>query len=74
MLSRCAKLIVVWQKPNGDIYHKFVSGHYSDYFVGFVNGYDHKVIYIIDDLHLPYKRPPFKMRFKRQLIYFIEKF
>ena len=74
MLSRCAKMIVVWIKPNGTIYHKFVSGHYCDYYIGYINSYEHRVIYIIDDLYLPLRKPPFKLRFKRKLINYIEKF
>ena len=73
MLSRCAKLIVVWVKPNGTIYHKYVSGFYTNYYIGYINSYGHEVIYIINDLHFKYKKPPFKIRFKRKLINYIDK-
>ena len=66
-------MIVIWLKPDGTIYHKFVSGFYTCYFVGYKNSYDHEVIYIIDNLYNKYHRPPFKLRFKRKIINYIEK-
>lgn len=66
-------MYVIWQKPNGVIYHRLVSGHYTQYYVGYFNSYDHEVIYIIDDVFYRYSKPPFKLRFKRKLINYIEK-
>ena len=66
-------MIVIWLKPNGTIYHKYVSGFYTSYYIGYKNSYDHEVIYIIDNLYYRYHKPPFKIRFKRKIINYIEK-
>ena len=74
MISRCSKIFVIWQRPDGTIYHKFVSGFYTNYFIGYVNSYGHEVIYIINsDLYYKFRRPPFKARLKRNLIKYIDK-
>ena len=66
-------MLVIWVKPNGEIYHKYVSGMYADYHVGYINSYDHQIIYIIDNLYYRFERPPFKNRLKRKLINYIDK-
>lgn len=73
MLSRCCKFVIIWQKPNGVIYHRYVSGHYTSYYVGFQNSYHHTIIYILSDLPMRVYKPPFKLRVKRKLISYIEK-
>ena len=66
-------MYVIWLKPSGEIYHKYVSGHYTDYYIGMKNSYNHEVIHIIDDLYYRSSRPPFKLRLKRKLIHYIDK-
>ena len=73
MISRCARYIIIWSKPDGFLYHRFVSGHYCDYFVGYVNNYGHTIIYICDVSQYKLIKPPFKSRVKRKLIKYIEK-
>lgn len=73
MLSRCARFLIIWQNPSGQIYHRFVSGFYCDYKIGYFNQYGHTIIYIIDLLQYNSYRPTLKFRFKRRLIDYINK-
>lgn len=65
--------LIIWYNPNKDIYyHKIVWGWYCNYKVGYINGYGHEVIYILD---LPsYYRPSLAQRALKRLIRFLEKF
>ena len=65
--------LIIWYNPNKDIYyHKFVWGWYCNYKVGYINGYGHEVVYILE---LPsfYRLSLFQRALKRT-IRFLEKF
>ena len=66
------KKIIIWQKPNGELYYKFVKCYYTNYFVGYIHSYDHVVVLIIDNIDYHYK-PDRKVIIKRKLINLINK-
>lgn len=41
------KFYVVWRRPNGSYYYRYVYGYYKNYSIGYMNQYGHEVILII---------------------------
>lgn len=65
--------LIVWKKPNNIYYYRVVKTHYTDYFVGYKNSYNHEIVLIITNLDYKIKKTPFKKRLKRRIINYIEK-
>ena len=65
--------LVIWQKPNGDIYYRTVRNGIG-YDVGKINGYGHSIIFSINlnDLFYSY-HIPLKTRVINRLINWLEK-
>lgn len=66
--------LVVWHNLNKDTYYyKIVSGFYNTYYPGYVNGYNHKIILVVENLSFTsIKKEPLKKRLIRRLIRFLE--
>ena len=72
-LSTYKRYLIIWYNPNKNIYYyKYVNGFYQDYYVGFVNQYDHVVVLVIKLIYFK-ERQPLRKRIKRKLISFLEK-
>lgn len=65
-------MLVIWEKPNNEVYFRNVSGWYSNYEVGYCNQYNHKVILVIKG-YIPYTREKFSKKLARKLISFLNK-
>ena len=66
------KSIVIWQKPNGEIYYRIVGS--NDYRVGDYNGYNHKILFVISHLYEYEPKIPIRNRVIRNFISFLHKF
>lgn len=58
-------MYVIWQKPDGVIYYKYVKCTYKNYYLGYKNNYDHTVICTIRPNNYSYRKHSFS--FKRAL-------
>ncbi len=65
------KTIVLWQKPDGEIYYRIVGS--NNYRVGDLNSYDHKVIFVIPGLYEWQPKIPIRNRVIRKCISFLHK-
>lgn len=63
--------LMVWQKPNGEIYCKIVKYRYNYHKIGYINRYDHKLLYFTNLNDFMYKKK-FSLR-KRLLTYKVQK-
>ena len=70
------RYLVVWYNPNKNCYYyKLLKFNNNDYYVGFVNQYNHIVV-LIDKIQFEYSKRltiPLKTRMKRSMISFIDK-
>ena len=47
--------LIVWHNLNKDTYYyKFITGRYTNYFIGYKNQYNHEIILIVES---PYLQP-----------------
>jgi len=70
------RYLVVWFNPNKNVYYyKLLKFNSNEYYVGFVNQYNHIVV-LIDKIQFEYSKRlsiPVKTRIKKSMISFIEK-
>lgn len=78
-VSNGKKLIIIYKRPDSVItsksakyYFRYVSGYYTNYYVGMKNQYDHEIILIIEVTSVSNKLP-FRSRLIRKFISFLEK-
>ena len=64
------KFYVIWRRPNNSYYYRYVSGTYMNYYVGYINQYDHEVVLII---YPDFQKVSLKDRMKSSLIRYIKK-
>lgn len=65
--------LVIWQKPDGTIYYRKIKNLFG-YNVGYINAYNHKVIFSIDLNELFYrKKLSLRTRLINKLINWLEK-
>lgn len=65
-------MLVIWEKPNKEIYFRYVSGFYCSYEVGYCNQYNHKVILTIKG-YIPYKKEKFSKKLSKKLVSFLNR-
>lgn len=67
--------LVVWHNQNNDTFYcKFVTGIYAKYEVGYVNQYNHKIVFVKDNVYeFQYKRSSLRLKVIRRLISFLQK-
>lgn len=64
------KFYVIWRRPNNTYYFRLVKGTYMEYYVGYINQYNHEVVLII---YPDVKKVSLKERIKSSLIRYIKK-
>ena len=68
------RYLIIWYNPKKNIYYyKYVTGIYQDYFVGFVNQYNHVIVLILKLNFYKSKKTPLRKRLIRKIISFLEK-
>lgn len=66
--------IVIWKKNDNTYYYRVYKHLFLHFDVGYHNSYGHEVIFIINDLEIPYKYKRFsKAKIKKRIINLIEK-
>ncbi|MDD6224162.1 MAG: hypothetical protein PUB18_04085 [bacterium] len=66
--------VIVWKNLNKNTYYyKIVKGTYKNYFIGYVNQYNHEVIIIIDNIYLSSYKVPIKKKVLTRAISFLQK-
>lgn len=66
--------IIVWFNPHkNSYYYKMVKGTYANYEVGYTNSYNHKIIFIIDNVYVVKPKVSIKTRLIKRLIRFLER-
>lgn len=67
-------ILIIWYNPhNNTFYHRVYRTLNIDFYPGYVNQYDHKIIYILDlPKEIYYKPTPIK-RFVKKLIRILNK-
>ena len=67
-------IVVVWHNLNKDTYyHKIIKGLYKNYYIGYINQYNHKIIDIIPNVYLKKNKVPLKKKVLKKLISFLQK-
>lgn len=67
--------VIFWYNRNNQSYYikKYKSWSFvRDYKVGFINQYNHEILYILDTNDLEYPREPLKTRLIKKVIRFLE--
>ena len=73
LVSRHHHLLVLWLKPKDNTYYlRLISGYSNSYYVGKINQYGHKIVYVEKLVYENYKLP-LRHRLLRKLISFLEK-
>lgn len=61
-------MIIVWERPNNTHYIRHVKGFYKNYYVGYMNQYNHKVLFVIRLRDYIQYDNRFKMFLKRNIL------
>ena len=63
-------MYVIWRKPNDTYYYKDVKGWYGNYYIGYLNQYEHEIVCIINPPRS--NRTSHKDKIKARLIRYIK--
>ena len=67
-------IVVVWHNLKKDTYyHKIIKGLYKNYYVGYINQYNHEIIDIIPNVYLKKNKVPLRKKVLKRLISFLQK-
>ena len=67
-------IIVVWHNLSKDTYyHKIIKGFYKNYYIGYINQYNHEIIDIIPNVYLKNYKVPLRKKVLKKLISFLQK-
>ena len=69
------KILIYHNLNDNTYYYKLVKHRSYNYYVGYINQYNHKIVLIIDNIleNFYIYRPPLKKRIIKKLINFLEK-
>lgn len=67
-------IVIVWHNLNKDTYyHKIIKGLYKNYYIGYINQYNHKIIDIIPNVYLKNHKVSLRKKVLKKLISFLQK-
>lgn len=63
-------IIVVWIRPDGSYYSKFIKGHYErcKYEIGYVNQYGHKICLVMSNPYTYYGRVNYPRTYLKKFV------
>lgn len=64
---------MVWKKPSNEIYCKVIKYQWLEHKIGYINRYNHTLIYIVDFNDFMYKNASFRKRLINRKILKLER-